>query len=59
MYSLYHVREGDVKSPHTLISDLFGVVKYCSLRGEVRRDWEVGLWYGVRMKHMITLNLFF
>ena len=33
---------------------LFGVVKY--LLQEGRRDYEVGLWYGVRMKHMITLE---
>ena len=26
---------------HTLISDSFGIVKYCSLRGEGRKDWEV------------------
>ena len=30
--------------------------KECSLRGEGRRDWKVGLRYGVRMKHMITLE---
>ena len=41
---------------HTLISDVFGAVKYSSLRGEGRRDWEVGSWYGVRIKHMITLE---
>ena len=32
---------------HTLISDLFGVVKSCGLRGEGRRDLEEGLRYGV------------
>ena len=25
---------------HTLISDPFGVVKFCSLKGEGRRGWE-------------------
>ena len=52
----------EISNIHTLISDLFGVVKYCSLRGEVRWDWEEGLWNGVRLKHTITLesiNLFF
>ena len=41
---------------HTLISDSFGVVKLCSLRGEGRRGWEGVVKYGVRMKHMITLE---
>ena len=41
---------------HTLISDLFWFVKNCNLREESIRDWEVGLWYGVRIKHMITLE---
>ena len=27
-------------SPHTLISDSFEVVKFCSLRGKDKRDWE-------------------
>ena len=35
---------------------LFGVLKYCSFRAEGRRDWEVGSWCGVRMRHMITLE---
>ena len=43
-------------APHTLISDSFGVVKSCSLRGEVRRDLEGGLRYGVKMNHMITFD---
>ena len=25
---------------HTFIGDLFGVVKFCSLRGDGRRGWE-------------------
>ena len=37
-------------------SDSFGVVKFCSLRGEGRRDWECGVKNGVKMKHMITLK---
>ena len=41
---------------HTLISDLFGVVKFCSLRGEGRMGWEGGVQNGVRMKHMITID---
>ena len=41
---------------HTLISDSFGVVKSCSVRGEGRRDLEEGLRYGVKMNHMITLG---
>ena len=35
---------------------MFGDVNTCGLRGEGRRDWEVGLRYGVRMNHMITLE---
>ena len=35
---------------HILISDSFGVVKFCSLRGEGRVK------NGVRMNHMITLE---
>ena len=41
---------------HALISGSFGVVKFCSLRGEGRRGWEGRLKNGVRMKHMITLD---
>ena len=41
---------------HALNSGSFGVVKFCSLRGEGRRGWEVRLKNGVRMKHMITLD---
>ena len=37
-------------------SDSFGVVKFCSLRGEGRRDWECRVKNGVKMKHMITLK---
>ena len=50
--------ERDAKSTHTqhtLISDLFGVVKFCSLSGEGRGGWEGRVKNGVRMKHM-TLN---
>ena len=32
----------------------FGVVNFCSLRGEGRRGWEGRLKNRVRMKHMIT-----
>ena len=59
MYSLYHIRERDVKSTHmihTLISDLFVVVKSCVLRGEGRRDNEKSLRYGVKINHMITFE---
>ena len=38
---------------HTLISDLFGVVKSFGIRGEGRRDWEVELRYGVKFNYMI------
>ena len=41
---------------HILISDSFGVVKFCSLRGEGRRGWEGRVKNGVRMNHMITLE---
>ena len=41
---------------HTLISDSFGVVKYCGLRGEGKRDKEEGLRYGVKVYHMITFR---
>ena len=41
---------------HTDFSDPNGVVKFCSLRGEVRRGWEGRVKNGVRMKHMITLD---
>ena len=41
---------------HTLISVLFGVVKFCSLRGEGRRVLEGRVKNGVRIKHMITLE---
>ena len=34
----------------------FGVVQFCSLRGEGRRGWEGRLKNGVRMKHMITVD---
>ena len=43
-------------TPHTLISDSFGFVKFCSLRGEGKRGWEGMVKNGVRMKHMITLE---
>ena len=41
---------------HTLISVLFGVVKFCSLRREDRRGWEGRVNNGVRIKRMITLE---
>ena len=41
---------------HALISGSFGVVKFCSLRGEGRRGWEGRPKNGVRMKHMITVD---
>ena len=41
---------------HTLISVSFEVVKFFNLRGEGRRGWEGRVKYGVRMKHMITLD---
>ena len=40
----------------TLISVSFGVVKFCSIRGEGRRSWDVRVKDGVRMQHMITLE---
>ena len=39
-----------------VIEDLFGDVKFCGLRGEGKRDYEVGLGYGVWMNLMITLE---
>ena len=42
---------------HTFIGVSFGVIKFCNLRGEGRRGWEVRVKKnGVRMKHMITLE---
>jgi hypothetical protein len=41
---------------HTLNIVSFGVVKFSSLKGEVRRGWEDRVKNGVRMKHMITLE---
>ena len=38
---------------HTLINDSFGVVKFCSSRGEGRRGLEGRVMNGVRMKHNI------
>ena len=40
----------------TLISDSYGVDKFCSLRGEGRRGWEGRVKNGERVKHMITLE---
>ena len=45
-----------INTQHILISDPFGVVKFCSLRGEGRRGWDGRIKNGVRMKHMITLD---
>ena len=36
--------------------DPFGVVKFCSFRGEVRSGWEGRLKDGVILRHMITLD---
>ena len=52
--SITYVKE--IPNMHTLISDPFGAVKFCSLRGEGRRGWEGRVKKGVRMKHMITLE---
>ena len=41
---------------HTLIRGSFGIVKFCSLRGEGRRGWECRLKNGVTINHMITLD---
>ena len=41
---------------HALFSDSFGVVKFCSLRGEGRRGWQGRVKNGLRMKQMITLE---
>ena len=41
---------------HALIIGSFGVVKFCSLRGEGRWGLEGRLKNGVRMKHVITLH---
>ena len=47
----------DDKSTHTLISVLFGVIKFCSLRGEGRRGSEGRDKNRVSMKHInIRLN---
>ena len=51
--SITYVKEMQNLQIHTQlthISDSFGVVKFCSLRGEGRVEG------GVRMKHMITLE---
>ena len=42
---------------HTFISNSFGVVKFCSLKGVGRRGWKRRVKNGVRMKHMITSRL--
>ena len=38
------------QTQHTLISDSFGVAKFCSLRGEGRTGWEGRVKNGVRIK---------
>ena len=49
----------NLHNTHTHLGS-FGVVKFCSLRGEGRRGWERRVKNGVRMKQMITLeNLVF
>ena len=40
----------------TLIGDSFGVVKFCSLRGECRTGWEGRVKNGVRMKYSIYIS---
>ena len=47
----------NLNTQHTLISDPFGVLKFCSLREEGRRVWKSRVKNRVRMKHMITLDL--
>ena len=45
---------------HTLISDSFWLVKYCSLRGVGRRDWEVEYgWSKVKSYDYIGVSLVF
>ena len=46
----------NLHTQHTLISDPFGVVELCSLRGEGRRGLEGRIKNGMRMKYMITLD---
>ena len=41
---------------HTFISDLFGVVKFCSLIGKRRWGWEGRVKNGVRIKHTAILE---
>ena len=53
---LYVKMTPNLHTQHTYISDSFGVVKFCSLRGEGRRGWERRVKNGVRMKHMINYN---
>ena len=42
---------------HALISGSFGVVKFCSLRGEGKRGWEGSLKNGVRIKSYDYIRL--
>ena len=44
LYIMY-VKEMSNLHTHNAQIDLFGVVKYFSLRGEGRWDLKVGLWY--------------
>ena len=46
-----------MKSINVCVLVFFGDVQTCGLREECRRDWEVGLRYGVRMNHMIIFGL--
>ena len=55
--SITYVKEMPNLHIHTLISVSFGVVKFCSLRGEGRRSWKGRVKNEERMKHMITLKL--
>ena len=61
MPSIMYMKEMPNLHTHTLISDPFGVLKFCSLSGDVIRGWNLSTWEGrvqngVRMKHMITLE---
>ena len=44
-------------SKHNRILRFFKIKKVLTLKGEGKMDLEVGLRYGVRMNHMITLEL--
>ena len=52
--NMYVKEMPNLDTTHTHLG-LFGVVKFCSLRGEGRSGWKGRFKNGVRMKHMITL----